>query len=139
MVIEFISSLLILLFVYAAISKLIDHRRFIIVLEQFPFVKSIAPILGWLIPLTELVIAGLLFLQTTKVTGLFASLILLLFFTAFLLYMIVYYPKLPCNCGGVLQMLSWKQHIIFNLLFILLSSVGIIIFPGYKLRDDSPP
>jgi hypothetical protein len=33
---------------------------------------------------------------------------------------------LPCSCGGIISSLSWRQHIIFNGVFILLAITGII-------------
>jgi hypothetical protein len=39
--------------------------------------------------------------------------------------MISFDKNLPCSCGGIISKLSWKQHIIFNLFFIVLSVIGI--------------
>jgi hypothetical protein len=51
---EWIPALLILLFAYTAFSKLLDYRRFAIVLSQLPFLKAEAAVTGWLLPVAEL-------------------------------------------------------------------------------------
>jgi len=33
---------------------------------------------------------------------------------------------LPCTCGGIISKMSWKQHLGFNALFILVGLIGII-------------
>ncbi|MFT4017904.1 MAG: MauE/DoxX family redox-associated membrane protein [Agriterribacter sp.] len=129
MVTEWIPALLILLFAYTAISKLADYRRFTMVLEQFPFLRSTSHIVAWLLPLSELMIVALLFFPATRLAGLASSLIAMTAFTVFLVYIITFYPKLPCNCGGVLEWLSWKQHVAFNSVFLLINFGAIIIYP----------
>jgi len=39
--------------------------------------------------------------------------------------MITYTPNLPCSCGGVLQQMTWNQHLIFNVVFTLLALFAI--------------
>jgi hypothetical protein len=39
--------------------------------------------------------------------------------------MVLTSANLPCSCGGVIQQLSWKQHIVFNISFIVLGIAGI--------------
>jgi hypothetical protein len=39
--------------------------------------------------------------------------------------MVSFDKNLPCSCGGIISKLSWKQHILFNLFFIMLSITGI--------------
>lgn len=133
--ITFIYLLLLVLMVYTGVSKLIGYERFRIVLEQFPIVGSLAQPLGWLLPLTELGVAILLAIEATRLAGLWASLLLLLGFTAFLLLMIAFYPRLPCNCGGVLEWLSWPQHLVFNLVFVGLNAAAILMAVRVSKKD----
>jgi hypothetical protein len=46
--------------------------------------------------------------------------------------MILFAEHLPCNCGGVLQKMNWRQHLIFNLFFICLSLIGIRLYQSNK-------
>src|SRR6478672_10059791 len=115
---EFISSLVIFLFGYTAISKLLSIDRFEAVLEQSPLISSGAALLAWQIPLAELVIVLLLIFSSTRKMGLWASAILLSFFTVYLFYMVLFSPHLPCSCGGVISSMSWPVHIGFNVVCI---------------------
>lgn len=139
LVIEIISAVLILLFAYTALSKLIGHETFSTVLSTAPLLKSYAATLSWVLPVAEVIVVLLLFLPSVRIAGLFASLALLLLFTGYLVYMIMYAPELPCNCGGVIAGLSWKEHIVFNVFFITLSASGIALYPKYKIHPQKIP
>ena len=119
------SSLLILLFVYTGTSKLADHVDFLVQLGNMSLINHLALLLSYVIPFLEIITAFILFLPPLRKLGFQVSFVLLILFTTYLIYMIIFQTNLPCSCGGVIAKLSWKQHIIFNLLFILLSIVGI--------------
>ena len=125
--IDIISSVLLLLFLYTAISKIADNANFKNVLSQSPFLKPLAGAIAWALPATEIIIAVLLFIPAARMKGLYACFFLLLMFTIYLIYMVLMTPHLPCNCGGALKNLSWRQHIFFNLFFVLLSLAGILL------------
>lgn len=123
-IINFISFLLIFLFVYTASSKLMDMHAFRAVLAAMPGIKAFAGFIAVAIPLAELLTAMLLVMPVTRKTGLFCSALLLLLFTFFLLYMLMTADHLPCSCGGVISSMSWQQHIAFNLFFTALSVIA---------------
>ena len=113
--VEVSSALLILLFVYTALTKLLHIHSFRLVLGESPMVGTLNYVLAISIPLVELVIVVLLFLPGWRRIGLLFSTFLLTVFTLYIAYMLALVPELPCSCGGVLQSLSWKQHLLFNL------------------------
>jgi hypothetical protein len=125
--IELISALLIFLFVYTSISKLLDYSVFSRQLSQSPFITQYATMISWALPLGELLIAGLLMANRTRLTGLYGSFFLLSLFTFYLVAMLRYSPYIPCSCGGVLQHLSWQAHIIFNAAFIIITTIGVLL------------
>lgn len=119
--IRILSSLLILLFTYAALSKLADHAVFQDELRKFPGINISPAFFSWLIPASELVVVILLIIPKLNFYGLYAGLSLLVLFTIFLILMISFDKHLPCACGGVISKLTWSEHVVFNLFFILLS------------------
>lgn len=135
--IRIFSSLLILLFTYAGLSKLTEHAVFSAQLRDFPIPGSYANFLSLFIPITELLTACLLFFASTHLYGLYASLVLLLLFTGFLTFMLLFDKNLPCSCGGIISRLSWKQHIVFNLIFIIISITGIVLRRQTHKADSS--
>lgn len=120
-IINFISYLLIFLFVYTASSKLMDMHAFRAVLDAMPGIKAYAGFTAVAIPVAEIATALLLLVPVTRKTGLFCSALLLVLFTFFLLYMLMTANHLPCSCGGVISSMNWQQHIVFNLFFTALS------------------
>jgi methylamine utilization protein MauE len=129
---DIICGLLILLFTYAAISKLRDGQHFQVVLDQMPLIKHVAGFISVALPVTELVVTALLFLPPTRLLGLYASFGLMLVFTLYISFMILFAPHLPCSCGGFLQKLNWTQHLVFNLFFIALSASAIKLHQSNK-------
>jgi len=125
--IEIISSLVASLFVYAAISKLLDYRTFQVQLSQSPFITHYAGFISWLLPVAELFTAIFLAFARLRLIALYASLFLLTLFTSYLIAMLNFSYYVPCSCGGILSSLSWKQHIILNIFFIVMSLAGIVL------------
>jgi hypothetical protein len=126
-VVEIISSLLVLLFVYAAVSKLLDYQTFKVQLSKSPFITQFAGVTAWALPLGELLVAAALTFRLTRLLGLYASLFLMTMFTAYIWAMLNYSYDVPCSCGGVLSKMGWKEHFWFNVGFTLLSFAGILI------------
>jgi len=127
LIIEIISSLLILLFVYTALSKLLDYAAFKNVLSKSPLIGGKAAIVALALPITEGLIAVLLFFPRWRLRGLYGSFAAMTIFTLYLAYMIIFTPKLPCSCGGVLKQMNWNQHLLFNIFFLLASLTGIVL------------
>ena len=124
---EIFCSLLILLFVYAALSKVSDYNRFTVQLSKSPFITAFPVFVAWSIPTVELLISLMLVIKRTRLIGLYASFFLMSLFTAYLIIMLNFSYFIPCSCGGVLEKLSWDQHIIFNFFFIAISAAGAIM------------
>jgi hypothetical protein len=123
---ETIPVLFILLFVYAAVSKLIDFPSFNAQLAQSPLLTGFTGWIIWLVPLLEITIAFLLSFERLRVTGLYASFSLMVMFTAYIIAILNFSEFIPCSCGGVLQHMSWKTHLAFNISFILLAILAIL-------------
>jgi hypothetical protein len=87
----------------------------------------------WIIPATEVFISVMLAVTYTRKAGLYASFILLLIFSLYIAGMLLSGINLPCSCGGIIQQLSWKQHLVFNLFFIVLAFTGIVLERKQKL------
>ncbi|WP_290794972.1 MauE/DoxX family redox-associated membrane protein [Flavihumibacter sp. UBA7668] len=124
-ILEISGALLVLLFVYTALSKLLHQEVFIAAMEQAVWLRPYAKTIAFLLPLSELLIAGLLLIPAIKRSGFWLSFVFLVTVTVYLGWMLLFSPDLPCNCGGVLENLSWRQHVVFNLFFIGLSIIGI--------------
>ncbi|WP_335965394.1 MauE/DoxX family redox-associated membrane protein [Galbibacter sp. PAP.153] len=136
---EIISYLFILLFVYAAISKLLDFENFRIQLAQSPMLSAYAGWLAWAVPIAEIFTAFLLLYTNTRYKGLLASLALMVMFSTYIYIILNHASNIPCSCGGVLEKMGWKTHFIFNLSFIIIALLAILIFRkrNYKNKHIS--
>lgn len=121
---EIIINFFILLFVYTAISKIFTHNNFQDVLSKSALIGTYSEIVAWAIPIVELIISILLIIPKTKKWGLMGTLLLMISFTGYLIYMVSVSTKLPCSCGGIISEFSWQQHIIFNCVLIGIAGIG---------------
>lgn len=122
---QVIAATFIFLFTYTALSKILDHSSFKAALEQSPVLSYTAAILAWVIPAAELIVSGLLFFPATRKKGLLGSLLLMSGFTLYIGAMLLFSNNLPCSCGGVLQQLTWQQHLLFNIFFTVWAAAAL--------------
>lgn len=125
--IAIISYLFVFLFIYAAISKLLDYNDFSIKIGQSPLLSPFAGYVAIGVPVLELIIAVGLLLPSWRITSLFASLCLMTAFTVYIFIILNFSSFVPCSCGGILEKLGWTEHLIFNLVFVVLAIVGLIL------------
>lgn len=127
-VLETISLLFILLFVYTAVSKFIDYENFRAVIGQSPLLTRFAPILAIVVPIAEITIALMLVVPRYRRAGLYASFAMMTLFTTYIIVLITFSEKVPCSCGGVISQMSWQQHLYFNIFFVLLALLGMWLY-----------
>lgn len=129
-----ISGLIAAMFFYAAFSKLMDYDKSLDEMRNQIFPATIANILTWLIPTTEIMLTFLLLFPNTRKKALWASLVLLGAFTIYVgVVMSGVFGRIPCSCGGVLKNMSYGTHLMFNLFFVSLALLGLAIENGWIL------
>ncbi len=124
-VVEIISYLFILLFLYAGTSKILTYATFRLDLLKSPLTHSLAPVIAILLPVIEIAVSIFLFLPGLRRWGLYCSLILMALFTFYVIYLFVFSPSLPCHCAGIFREMTWTGHLIFNIIFTFLALIGI--------------
>lgn len=132
MIVEAICFCLILLFMYAATSKLLDLERFTVQIGQSRLLTEYSAILAWAVPLIEVAVSIMLAISRLRQVGLYASFTLMLLFTGYIALVLTSDGRIPCSCGGVIEMLDWKEHLVFNACFVVLSFVGIVLYSSAK-------
>lgn len=131
---EIVAALLVLLFLYTAISKLAERDSFVSAMKHNITVARYAVPLSWLIPLIELVIVFLLFVPLYRRRGLLYSTVLMGLFTAYVGYMLLTQSSLPCTCGGILEQMTWRSHFWFNLITTITSLAAFLFYPKILSR-----
>ncbi|WPR76034.1 MauE/DoxX family redox-associated membrane protein [Algoriphagus sp. NG3] len=110
---------LILLWTYTGLDKLVrwDASRKAFLNQPMP--NELEEVLAFAIPGIELLIALLLLFSVTRWWGYLGSALLLTVFTTYVgLIWVGAFPRVPCNCAGILESLGWAEHFWLNLGFI---------------------
>lgn len=124
---EFTCLLYIILFVYAAVSKLLDFENFQAQLGQSPLLSPFADFVSITVIVLELIIAVLLSVPRFRYFALCAAVALMSMFTTYIVIILHFSYFIPCSCGGILEKLGWKEHLIFNLAFLFLAIFAILL------------
>ena len=126
-IIETIVFLYAILFLYTGISKLVEYNEFKENIADSPILAPISSLVALGLPWVEFLVTLTLIIPKWRLKGLYASLILMILFTGYVIGILLFDEHLPCSCGGILQLLSWPQHIVFNSAFILLAGWAIVL------------
>lgn len=129
-----VSILLALLFIYAASSKMLDFENFQVQLAQSPLLSAYAGIISYGILIIEFGLALLLLIPQFNRWGLYLSLGLMSAFTIYIFLILNFSDFVPCSCGGILEKLGWAEHLIFNIVFVILAFTAIL----YGEKRDRP-
>ncbi|QQX78106.1 MULTISPECIES: MauE/DoxX family redox-associated membrane protein [Aequorivita] len=129
-----VSYLFVLLFLYAAVSKLLDFETFEVQLAQSPLLSAYAGFIAWAVPGIEILIAVLLILPKYRILALYAAFTLMVMFTAYIYIILNFSDFVPCSCGGVLEKLSWTQHLVFNVVFIVMAAGALFLSKEYNAK-----
>lgn len=125
-------ALLILLWTYSSLSKLINFQESLISMRNQLFPLWTASVLSILLPILELCVAGFLLFASYRIIGSWISLILLSAFTLYIIGIeLLLFGRIPCSCGGIISGFSWTQHLIFNLTFITIN-LTLLITNGHS-------
>ena len=126
--VELITVLLVILFIYTALSKILDVDTFRKQMLNQPLPETLKQNLVWLVPVSEITTSIFLIIKPARLYGFVLASLLMLAFTLYVgLILANTFAYIPCSCGGILNTLSWKAHFLFNIVFTLLALAGIII------------
>jgi hypothetical protein len=124
---KLLRAAMILFWVYVGMEKLWQLEAFKIALQQQPVIGLFAPVLFWLLPLTEISVGLLLSFPTQRIQGWGwrASILLITVFSIYIgLGVFKVYAKKPCMCTSFLSNISWSTHLLINIALLVISLVG---------------
>ncbi|QIG90360.1 tellurium resistance protein TerC [Chryseobacterium sp. POL2] len=135
-IINITTSFLMLLFCYAAISKILDFENFQVQIAQSPLLSAYAGFVSYSVIIAELLIVALLMIPKARPAGLYASFGLMLAFTVYIYLILNYSDFVPCSCGGILEKMGWTEHLIFNTACVLLTLYAIMAQHKLKIEKS---
>lgn len=126
---DIIGYFFIVLFIYTGIAKFTEIHLVREQLLSAPLLESplLANIITWALPIGEILLAVVLFIPQLQLTGLYITLALMAIFTIYVIAILFMDSHLSCSCGGIIEELSPKQHVLFNSACVILSAVAILI------------
>lgn len=123
--IEIISILFAMLFLYAAIDILMDVAFFKRQVGDFSALKPITPFIAWFLPLSEIIVAVLLFVPAWRLRGFYGALALMILLTGYVILLLSFSKRLP-GLINVPDFLSWKQQLVLNCILLVMAVMGIV-------------
>jgi len=124
-IVKMITVISILLFLYTGIYKLIEYPVFKEQIAMSPILRPFTGTIAWLLPTAEFLTAILLIIPNWRLYGFYIGTFLMVIFTIYFMSILTIDKRLPCSCGGILEELSWQQHLLINCFFIFLGFTGI--------------
>ncbi len=124
---EIAGFLLIVVLTYSAGLKLFDIEGFQVKLLRVHYlpVPAIRP-LSVTIPVLEIIAVVLFFNERFRTLSLLLIYPLMILFTGHLIILNKLSPGTPCSCGGIFEALTFRDHLLVNLL-LLSFSAGLLI------------
>jgi thiol-disulfide isomerase/thioredoxin len=116
----------IFLFLYTGGEKLTEIHLFKEQMISSPLLGSMAGFIAWALPITEILLAIVLFVPAWQVKALYASVALMILFTLYLAGILLIDTHLICSCGGIIEQLSPRQHLWFNGACISLALLALL-------------
>lgn len=133
--VELLRIVILGLFVYTLYHKLIDLQSFETTLLKSSIIRpEFVQVLKFAVPLLEFIVVILL-LSKNYINGFYSSFIVLLTFTLYLITLNNFSFYKGCSCGGIFNKLSYVEHIIINISFLIMCCLGIFIYPNEVKKD----
>ena len=139
LVIEAACFLFILLFTYAAVTKLMEFQKFKVQIGQSPMFTPYRNLIAWLVPGLEVVTGISLAFQKTRFLGLYSSFALMSLFTVYIITVTTFSDHVPCSCGGILEKMGWMEHLFFNIFFVALAAVAVMLYATTHVHSPPTP
>lgn len=120
------ASFLIFLWIYTGLDKLIGFDQSRKAFHNQTLSSELAEILTYMVPVVELLLALLLLFSVTRWWGYLGSILVLTVFATYVgLIWVGAFPRVPCNCAGILESLGWAEHVVLNLGLIGVAVIGL--------------
>lgn len=121
-----LSFILIFVWIYTGLDKLLRWEASWKAFHNQTFPADLAAMLSYAVPISEILIALLLLFSVSRWWGFLSSILLLTIFNTYVgLIWVGAFPRIPCNCAGIIESLDWAAHFWLNNLLILISILGL--------------
>lgn len=117
---------MILVFGFTGFEKFIRFESSRKAFLNQPMPNELEEVLAYAVPGVELLLALLLLFSVTRWWGYLGSVLLLTVFITYVgLIWVGAFPRVPCNCAGIIDSMGWAAHFWMNLGLIGVAVVGM--------------
>lgn len=121
------SYLFVVLFVYAAVRKVLDFETFRIQIGDTAMFRAYATGIAWSLIFFQLLTAALLLFRCARRIGLYLAFILMSLLTLYILFVLNFSQSIPCACSGIIPGMGWHAHLFLNTALTLIAFMGILL------------
>lgn len=127
-IIKFVSEVILAtIFIYTSMVKLFDFTGWTERYGKLDIVHDFHLELGvYFIPVVELIVAAMFFIDVTKKVAAWSALALMFVFTGYIYYKIYVWEDSLCPCGGIFSQLTLDKHLWVNL-FLLCVALFLVV------------
>lgn len=122
-----ITLVFVFILLYTGLVKINQFNLFKEEIAESPILKPISSWIAWSIPTIEICVSILLLIPLYRLPALYVTMALMIIFTGYFLITSFLYNHLPCSCGGFIETMSRKNHLLLNITLISLSLINIIL------------
>ena len=120
-----VSLFFVLLWSYAAISKIIVFRNFRSQLGQSPGLEAYAGFVACGVIFLQLLTIGMICYRSYRLLGLWMTFGIVTVFTGYNGFILIDSNNLPCTCIGLFEKMTWKGNLILNMGLMITALSGI--------------
>lgn len=130
-----VSLFFIILFSYAAVIKIAGFATFRAQLGQSPGLEGYGNPAAYVITALLVGAAAMLCYTRSRVWGLWLSLAMVTVSAAYIGVLLLYAKKLPCNCIGLFENMTWTGNLLLNAGLMITALAGILLLHEKKDSD----
>lgn len=127
------------LYLYAGIYKGSNVLRFREEMAESPLLSPVLiPLISLLLPVLELGLGLFLLFKIKLRITLWASFCLMVLFTFYMVFLYFGFEHPPCACGGILNEMDYPAHIVFNIVFSIITGFLVYLYEKNHFLDTPP-
>jgi len=125
---EIIVFILILIWAYTFVAKVFDFETFQRQIKGAYMLSAGGNLLPYLLQIVHFGIILLLINKSWRRMGLITSILVLILYTGYLVYVLKFAPSIPCSCIAMFNWMNWNDQLYFNFSMLAINIIGLIIF-----------
>ncbi|OCA77124.1 hypothetical protein BBI01_01280 [Chryseobacterium artocarpi] len=125
---EIVVFILILTWVYTFASKVFDFETFERQIRGAYLLSSGGNLLPYILQLVHAGIILMLLNKNWRRLGLITSMVVLVLYTGYLVYVLKFAPSIPCSCIALFNWINWNDQLYFNFIILAINIIGLVMF-----------